>query len=322
MNILVVGGAGYIGSHMVRLLNDSNLAPVVLDDLSSGFSDSIPGAELYIGDVGDVSVLDMILNQRRFDAVMHFASFIQVGESVLHPAKYYDNNVGKTITLLNAMARHGVKNFIFSSSAAIFGVPLTDLVDEAHPQLPINPYGRSKWLVENLLPDYEVAYGIRHVCLRYFNAAGAQPDGSLGERHSPETHLVPLAINAALGRCQSLKVFGNDYPTLDGTCIRDYIHVCDLADAHLRALRHLRSGGCSLKLNLGNGAGYSVRQVLETVERQLGLPVPHAVVERRAGDPPILVADAGQAHNVLGWSPAYPDLDEIVKHAVQWHRAH
>lgn len=321
-SVLVVGGAGYIGSHMVRLLQDRKLNPVALDDLSSGFADAVSGAELLTGDAGDSQFLDRVFKERRIDAVMHFASFIQVGESVVQPAKYYENNVGKTLTLLGAMARHGVRNFIFSSTAAIFGNPLMDLVDETHPQAPINPYGRTKWLVENLLPDYESAYGIRHVCLRYFNAAGAQPDGSLGERHDPETHLIPLSINAALGHGPALKVFGVDYQTQDGTCVRDYIHVCDLAVAHLLALQHLRSSGDSLKLNLGNGSGYSVRQVLETVGRIVGRPVPHTIVERRAGDPPVLVADARQARKVLGWDPAFSRLKDIVAHAAAWHSAH
>lgn len=314
-----MGGAGYIGSHMVRLLRDHNLNPVVLDDLSSGFADAVLGGKLIIGDAGDSQFLDQVFTAQRFDVVMHFASFIQVGESVIKPAKYYDNNVGKTICLLGAMARHGVANFIFSSTAAIFGNPLKPLIDEIHPQNPINPYGRTKWLIEQLLPDYESAYGIRHVCLRYFNAAGAQPDGSLGERHNPETHLIPLAINAALGRCPELKVFGCDYPTHDGTCVRDYIHVCDLAAAHLLALQHLRSGGGSLKLNLGNGSGYSVRQVLDTVGHIVGRPVPHTIVGRREGDPPVLVADAQQARALLGWVSAYPQLEDIVAHAVAWH---
>ena len=320
-NVLVVGGAGYIGSHMVRLLQVHELNPVVLDDLSSGFADAVFGAELLIGDAGDSQFLDRVFKEHRIDTVMHFASFIQVGESVVQPAKYYENNVGKTLTLLGAMARHGINNFIFSSTAAIFGDPIQKLIDESHPQAPINPYGRSKWLVENLLPDYEIAYGIRHVCLRYFNAAGAQPDASLGERHDPETHLVPLAINAALGRGPALKVFGDDYPTADGTCVRDYIHVCDLAVAHLQALQHLRSGGNSLKLNLGNGSGYSVSQVLETVGRIVGQPVPHTVVRRREGDPSVLVADARQARKILGWNPAFSRLEDIVAHAVAWHSA-
>lgn len=318
-SVLVVGGAGYIGSHMVRLLKERKLNAVVLDDLSSGFADAVSGAELLIGDVGDNQFLNSVFEARKIDTVMHFASFIEVSESVVQPDKYYENNVGKTLTLLGAMARHGVRNFIFSSSAAIFGNPLHDLIDETHSQTPINPYGRSKWIVESLLPDYESAYGIRHVCLRYFNAAGAQPDTSLGERHDPETHLIPLAINAALGRGPALKIFGDDYPTPDGTCVRDYIHVCDLAAAHLRALQHLRSAGVSLKLNLGCGSGYSVIQVLETVGRVIGQPVPYTVVERRKGDPPVLVANGRQARKKLGWSPAFSQLEVIIAHAVAWH---
>lgn len=319
--ILVVGGAGYIGSHMVKLLQGRKLNPVVLDDLSSGFADAVSGAELLIGDVGDNQFLNSVFKARKIDIVMHFASFIQVGESVVQPDKYYENNVGKTLTLLGAMARHGVHNFIFSSTAAIFGNPQHDFIDETHSQVPVNPYGRSKWLVENLLPDYESAYGIRHVCLRYFNAAGAQPDASLGERHDPETHLIPLAINAALGQGPALKIFGDNYPTPDGTCVRDYIHVCDLAAAHLQALQHLRSGGVSLKLNLGSGSGYSVFQVLETVGRIIGQPVPYTVVERREGDPPVLVANGRQAGKILGWSPAFPQLEVIIAHAIAWHRS-
>lgn len=304
---------------MVRHLKDKGLALVVLDDLSSGFADAASGAELIVGDVADAALLDSIFTSHPIDAVMHFASFIQVGESVVKPAKYYDNNVSKTLVLLAAMARHEVRNFIFSSTAAIFGNPVSPAIDENHPQDPINPYGRSKWMVEQLLPDYELAYKLRFVCLRYFNAAGAQPDGSLGERHDPETHLIPLAINAALGRSAPLKVFGSDYPTPDGTCIRDYVHVCDLAAAHLLALEHLRAGGDSICLNLGNQSGYSVKEVLATVETVTGKPVPHDIVEKRAGDPAVLVADSTLARSALGWQPKYSELRDIVAHAVAWH---
>ncbi|WP_353637248.1 UDP-glucose 4-epimerase GalE [Pseudomonas sp. MYb327] len=305
---------------MVRMLVDAGLPTVILDDMSSGSADSVhPEVPLIIGDAGDQNLLEQIFEKYSVDAVMHFASFIQVGESIQLPAKYFDNNVSSTLSLLGCMARHGVKNFIFSSTAAIFGNPVVTRINESHPTMPINPYGRSKFLVEQVLPDYEAAYGIRHVCLRYFNAAGAQPDGSIGECHEPETHLIPLAINAALGRGPSLKVYGNDYPTADGTCIRDYVHVCDIAAAHLSALAHLRKQGPSLKLNLGNGEGYSVREVLESVGRLAGKAVPYEFVARREGDPAVLVADAENAKSVLNWTPRFPALDDIIAHALAWH---
>ncbi|MFK3790817.1 UDP-glucose 4-epimerase GalE [Pseudomonas piscis] len=319
-NVLVIGGAGYIGSHMVRMLTEEGLGAVVLDDLSSGFADTVPqGVPLIVGDAGNRELLKQIFQEHEIDAVMHFASYIQVGESVLQPAKYYENNLSKTLALLASMAHHQIKNFIFSSTAAIFGSPTNGAICEAHQTVPINPYGRSKLAVEQLLPDYEQAYGIRHVCLRYFNAAGAQPDGSLGERHEPETHLIPLAINAALGNGPSLKIFGNDYSTADGTCVRDYIHVCDIAAAHLSALNHLRNQGDSLKLNLGNGAGYSVKDVLKSVQRITHQAVPHEFVARRMGDPSVLVADSAQARKALNWTPRYPALDDIIAHAYAWH---
>lgn len=317
--VLVVGGAGYIGSHMVRRLQDQGFALLVLDDLSSGFAGAVSGAELIVGDVADAALLDSIFTTHPIDAVMHFASFIQVGESVVNPAKYYENNVAKTLVLLAAMVRHNVKSFIFSSTAAIFGNPIFPAIDENHPQNPINPYGRSKWMIEQLLQDYDLAYGLRSVCLRYFNAAGAQPDASLGERHEPETHLIPLAIQAALGQGDALKVFGSDYSTPDGTCVRDYVHVCDLASAHLLALKHLRAGGSSLRLNLGSESGYSVKQVLASVGEVVGKAVPHDVVGRRAGDPAVLVANSALALSTLGWRPQYPSLGDIVAHAVAWH---
>jgi UDP-glucose 4-epimerase len=317
--VLVVGGAGYIGSHMVRLLQDQGIALLVLDDLSSGFADAVGGADLIVGDIADTELLDSIFTAHPIDAVMHFASFIQVGESVVNPAKYYENNVAKTLVLLAAMVRHNVKSFIFSSTAAIFGNPISPTIDENHPHSPINPYGRTKWMIEQLLQDYELAYGLRSVCLRYFNAAGAQPDASLGERHDPETHLIPLAIKAALGQGGALKVFGSDYPTPDGTCVRDYVHVCDLASAHLLALEHLRAGASSLRLNLGCETNYSVKQVLACVGKVVGKAVPHDVVGRRDGDPAVLVANSALASSTLSWRPQYPVLEDIVTHAVAWH---
>ncbi|WP_460047061.1 UDP-glucose 4-epimerase GalE [Pseudomonas sp. S2_H01] len=304
---------------MVRLLVDSGIGTIVLDDLSSGFADAVsPQARLIVGDAADQELLTQLFADYSIDTVMHFASFIQVGESVTNPAKYYENNLGKTLRLLGCMAANDVRSFIFSSTAAIFGNPVKTSIDEAHQTCPINPYGRSKLLLEQILPDYEQAYGMRYVCLRYFNAAGAQPDGSLGERHQPETHLIPLAINAAMGKGEALKIFGSDYRTSDGTCIRDYIHVCDIAAAHLAALHHLRQEGESLKLNLGNGKGYSVKEVIQGVERVTSLPVPHEFVERRMGDPEVLIAEAERAHEILNWTPQYPALDDIITHAFLW----
>lgn len=318
--ILVVGGAGYIGSHMVKCLVRAGESVVTLDNLSTGHRDAILGGEFIRGDINDAYLLSAMFTQNRFDTVMHFASLIQVGESVADPARYYLNNVAGTVVLLNAMAQHRVPHFVFSSTAAIFGEPQTVPIDEDHPQVPINPYGRSKWLIEQLLPDYERAYGLRSVCLRYFNAAGADPEGELGEQHDPETHLIPLALQSASGRQAVLTVYGDDYDTDDGTCVRDYVHVADLCDAHLRAVRYLRGGGESAHFNLGNGAGYSVREVLRTVERVTGCSLPVEAAPRRPGDPVRLVADAARARGVLGWKPRYNDLDTIVRHAWHWER--
>lgn len=320
--ILVVGGAGYIGSHMVKLLLEQGEELLVLDDLSTGHRDAVlPDAPFVQGNSGDGALLDRLFRRHAFDAVTHFASSINVGESVMQPGRYYSNNVGNTLTLLNAMARHGVPHFVFSSTAAIFGNPHATPIDEAQPQAPINPYGKSKWMIEQVLPDYERAHGMHHVCLRYFNAAGADPDGMLGERHAPETHLIPLALRAAMGRSKRFTLYGDDYDTPDGSCIRDYIHVADLCAAHLLAIRYLRGGGKSDRFNLGNGNGYSVRDVLRTVEDIVGQPCRVQIAARRPGDPARLVADASRAHSVLGWRPAYPDLRDIVSHAFHWEAA-
>ncbi len=321
--ILVVGGAGYIGAHMVKHLRRNGLHAVVADDLSSGHREAVLGAPLHVGDIGDAAFVDALLGEVKPAAVMHFASFIQVGESVTDPAKYYRNNVTATQTLLDGMRAHGVDKFIFSSTAAIFGDPQYVPIDEAHPKAPINPYGRSKWFVEQLLEDYDRAYGLKAVCLRYFNAAGADADGELGECHEPETHLIPLILQVASGRRPHITVFGEDYATADGTCIRDYIHVEDLAEAHLLALRQLLAGAGSARYNLGNGSGYSVREVIEAVRRVTGHAIPVVVGARREGDPPALVADARAARETLGWLPRHADLDTIVRHAWAWecHRA-
>lgn len=318
MNVLVVGGAGYIGSHMVWQLGQFGVRVVVLDDLSSGHADAVLGTDLVQGSMADMALLDRVFAAHRFDAVMHFASFIQVGESVADPAKYYANNVANTLLLLDAMRRHGVQQFIFSSTAAVFGEPAYCPIDEAHPQSPINPYGRSKLMIEQVLADYARAYGLRSVALRYFNAAGAHPDGLLGERHQPETHLVPLVLQAVAGKRPHVSVFGTDYPTPDGTCIRDYIHVMDLADAHWRAIQYLQAGGETAVFNLGNGGGYSVKQVIQAAEAVTGKSVPVQYGPRRAGDPARLVADATRARSVLGWQPQYAELEIIVRHAWAW----
>lgn len=314
MKVLVIGGAGYIGSHMVKLLGQQGASVTTLDDLSSGHRDAVLCGDFVQGDFGDRAVLNAVLS-KGFDAVMHFASFIQVGESVQHPDKYYRNNVTNTLGLLDAMRAHGVNKFIFSSTAATFGEPQYTPIDERHPQHPINPYGRTKLMVEQALADYDKAYGFKSVCLRYFNAAGADPEGQLGERHDPETHLIPLVLQAASGRRANISVFGRDYDTPDGTCIRDYIHINDLCSAHWLALQSLMNGGPSQAYNLGNGNGFSVQEVIDTAEHVTGRKIAVANGPRRAGDPARLVADATQARQHLGWQPQFADLATIVQHA-------
>jgi len=320
MQVLVTGGAGYIGSHMVLVLSEEKHEIVVLDDLSSGRAKAVLAGELVIGSTADTELLDRLFAREKFDAVMHFASFIQVGESVTNPGKYYRNNVSHTINLLDAMVRHDVHNFIFSSTAAIFGQPDYIPIDEAHRRDPINPYGRSKWMIEQVLSDYDAGYGLKSVSLRYFNAAGADPQARIGELHEPETHLIPLLLQAASGRRASAEVFGRDYDTPDGTCIRDYIHIFDLCAAHSLALQDLVRNGSSAAYNLGNGNGFSVQQVIETVrvvtERELLI----VDAPRRPGDPARLVADSTLARNKLGWSPAHTDLHGIVATAWRWER--
>lgn len=318
MKVLVVGGAGYIGSHMVKRLGQLGCTVTTLDNLSSGHADAVLAGELVVGDIADTALLHSLFERGRFDAVMHFASFIQVGESVQHPAKYYENNVTNTLNLLNAMKAFGVLRFIFSSTAATFGEPQYSPIDEAHPQRPINPYGRTKLMVEQALADYDTAYGLKSVCLRYFNAAGADPEGQLGERHDPETHLIPLVLQAASGRRPNISVFGTDYDTPDGTCIRDYIHIADLCEAHWLALQSLVAGQGSQAYNLGNGNGFSVQEVIDAAGRVTGRPIPVQYGARRAGDPARLVADARNARQKLGWQPQFPDLETIIGHAWQF----
>jgi len=316
--VLVVGGAGYIGSHMVWLLGRKGVDVVTLDNLSSGHRDAVLHGKFVHGDIADRLVLDKVFSEHNFDAVMHFASFIQVGESVQDPAKYYLNNFTNTLNLLNAMRTHNVGRFIFSSTAAIFGEPEYSSIDEAHPKHPINPYGWSKLMVEQALADYDRAYGLKSVCLRYFNAAGAHPDNLLGERHDPETHLIPLILQAASGHRQNITVFGRDYETPDGTCIRDFIHILDLAEAHWLALQYLQADGATTAFNLGNGNGYSVESVIQAARRVTGKDIPVQEGQRREGDPARLVANADEIKLRLGWQPVYADLDTIVAHAWQW----
>jgi UDP-glucose 4-epimerase len=318
MKVLVVGGAGYIGSHMVKMLLAEGHQVVVFDNLSSGHRDAVLGGEFVFGDLADTVALDNLFVQHQPQAVMHFASFIQVGESVRRPDIYYRNNFSSTLNLLDAMGKYGVRHFIFSSTAAVFGEPGYVPIDEAHPRHPVNPYGRSKWMVEQVLEDYDRAFSLRSVCLRYFNAAGADPDGDLGERHDPETHLLPLILQAASGRRNEIQVFGRNYDTPDGTCIRDYIHVTDLCSAHLLALRHLVQGGDSDRFNLGNGVGFSVQQAIDAVQKITATRIKVVTVARRAGDPARLVADATRARNELGWVPVFTELETIVAHAWNW----
>lgn len=318
MIVLVAGGAGYIGSHMVRMLVALGHSVVTIDDLSAGFRDAVLGGEFVQGSLHDKAALSSLFDAHQFDAVVHFAGSIAVGESVRDPAKYYQNNLTGTLNLLDAMREHGVNKLVFSSTAAIFGDPHYVPIDEAHPQAPINPYGMTKWVTERILRDYDAAYGLRSVVLRYFNAAGAAPDAALGERHDPETHLIPLALRAANGMLSELTVFGTDYDTFDGTCIRDYIHIVDLCEAHVLALHHLMAGGDSRAYNLGNGQGYSVKEVIETTQKVTGTQVPIKYGPRRAGDPPRLVADSSKIRADWGWSPKYGDLGVIIEHAWKW----
>lgn len=319
--ILVVGGAGYIGSHMVKYLSKTGFFPIILDNLIQGKAESAKYGQLFIGELNDKLLLEKIFQTNDILAVMHFASFIQVGESISYPAKYYENNVCNTITLLNVMARHQIKNFIFSSTAAIFGDPKYLPLDERHPMSPINPYGKSKWLIEQMLEDYENAYGIKSICLRYFNAAGADPDGELGECHEPETHLIPLLMQVALGRKPSIIINGDDYDTADGTCIRDYIHVQDICAAHLLALKSLLLNGRSARYNLGNGSGYSVAEVISVTEKITEIKINKIIGPRREGDPSILVADSSLIKIDLNWRPEFPHLEKIIQHAWNWEKS-
>ncbi|HYJ91038.1 MAG TPA: UDP-glucose 4-epimerase GalE [Pyrinomonadaceae bacterium] len=321
MGVLVTGGAGYIGSVAVEDLKDRDEEVVVLDNLVYGHREAVPAdIPFYEGSIGDKKLVSRILSAHTIDACMHYSAYAYVGESVEQPAKYYQNNFVETLHLLDALREGGVNKFIFSSTCATYGVPQRIPIDEKHPQWPINPYGWSKLMVERALDSYDSAYGLKYVALRYFNAAGASEH--CGEDHDPETHLIPLVLKAALGKIPKVSIFGNDYDTPDGTAIRDYIHISDLSSAHLLALDHLRAGKQSEFINLGNGNGYSVKQVIDTACKVTSRDIPVEDAPRRAGDPPQLVGDSRKAREVLGWNPQFPELEIIIGSAWNWHQAH
>ncbi len=321
MNVLLTGGAGYVGSHAARLLKQAGQQLWLYDNLSNGHRAATLGTQLIEGDLMDGARLAVAFRDHKIDAVMHFAALAYVGESVTDPAKYYQNNIVGTLTLLDAMRAAGVSSIVFSSTCATYGQPERVPITESEKQAPINPYGFTKLAIEHALADYATAYGLSYAALRYFNASGAADDGSIGEDHKPETHLIPLILQVALGQRDEVLVFGDDYDTRDGTCIRDYIHVDDLGRAHLAALERLDKG-VELKLNLGTGAGASVMEVIEAARRVTGHKIPHRIVPRRPGDPPRLVADASLARKTLEWTPNYVGIEPIVASAWKWHQAH
>lgn len=321
MAILVTGGAGYIGSVAVEDLVKKGEEVVVIDNLVYGHKEAVSeGATLYEGDIGDRKFVGGVLTQHKVDACMHFSAYAYVGESVEDPGKYFHNNFSATLNLLDVLLEHDVKKFIFSSTCATYGVPQYIPIDEKHPQWPVNPYGWSKLMVERALDAYATAYGLRYVALRYFNASGATE--RCGEDHQPETHLIPLVLFAAMGKIPHVSIFGDDYPTPDGTAVRDYIHISDLSQAHLLALDHLRKGGNSEFINLGNGNGYSVKEVIDAARTVTGKNIEAVNAPRRAGDPPQLVGDSAKAREVLGWDPQFPELEKIIESAWGWHQAH
>ena len=319
--VLLAGGAGYVGSHAVQALRAAGRDVVVLDSLQAGHRAAVGDAPLVVADIADRAAVTDTIRRHQVTSVMHFAALLSVGESVRAPARYYAANVAKTLALLDTLVAEGVEQLVYSSSAAVYGEPHETPISEDHPTRPTNPYGETKLAVENLLPHYERAYGLRALRLRYFNAAGAAADGSIGEDHRPEEHLVPRALLAAAGG-PPLVCFGADYPTPDGTCLRDYVHVADLADAHVLALAALEAEAPLRACNLGSGRGHSVRDVLAAVERVTGLPAPCSVGARRPGDPAVLLASSARARSALGWRPRYAELDAIVETAWRWHRTH
>lgn len=322
MAVLVTGGLGYVGSHAVKMLMERGESVVALDDLVFGHKEASSGSEIVIGDIGDKELLRKIFSTHTIDSVMHFAAFADVGESVADPQKYYITNVSKSLAMLEVMLEFGIKMMIFSSSAATFGEPTQIPIPEDHPKDPTNPYGRSKLMLEEILKEYEHAYGLRSISFRYFNASGADPSGLIGEDHKPEHHIIPLVLEVAMGRREKFSMFGTDWPTPDGTCIRDYVHVTDLAQAHVLGLDALRNGKGTAVYNLGNGSGYSNRQVIATAEEVTGKKINVVDAPRRPGDPAVLVASSKKAVEELGWSPKYPDLKTIIETAWNWHSNH
>lgn len=321
MRILVTGGAGYIGSHTLQQVLAAGHEAWAYDNLNKGHRGAVPEGRLVVGDLHDTEHLAATLKQHKIDAVMHFAAFALVGESVEDPQLYYNNNIAGGISLANAMLKADVKRIVFSSTTATYGVPEQVPIRETEDQRPINPYGFSKFVFEKLLEDYAHAYGWGYAALRYFNAAGASEDGTIGEDHTPESHIIPLVLQVALGQRDKIFIFGDDYPTPDGTCIRDYVHVLDLASAHLLALEKLEDG-TAIKVNLGTGRGNSVQEIIQACRQISGHPIPSEVSPRRPGDPPELIADASLANEVLGWTPKYTDIEEIIRTAWNWHRSH
>lgn len=320
--ILVIGGAGYIGSHMLMRLREAGVDHVVFDNFEQGHRGALLDSPFVEGDLRNADDLERAFATHDVDLVMHFAAYISVGESVREPSKYWRNNTAGVLTLLDTMRAHGVSKFVFSSTAAIFGEPQYVPIDEVHPKNPTNPYGQTKLAVERMLDEFDAAYGLKSVCLRYFNAAGADPEGRIGEDHHPEEHLIPVAMLSALGKRPPMKIFGDDYDTPDGTCVRDYIHILDLAEAHLRAVEHLRADGDSRRYNLGNGQGFSVKQIIDATSRVIGIPVPHELGPRRPGDPAKLIASSAKIRSEWGWAPRYTSVGEIIETAWNWHRHH
>lgn len=322
MSILVTGGAGYIGSHCVAALIDRDVDVVVVDDLSKGHKQALKGGRLYVGSVADKEFLHGVFERESIEAVIHFAAFSLVGESMTVPEQYFRNNVTAGLSLIETMIRFKVPYLVFSSTAATFGEPERVPIEENDRQLPTNPYGESKLMVEHMLKWCDQAHGLKYCALRYFNVAGARPDGSIGEDHRPETHLIPLILQVAQGKREKLSLFGTDYPTKDGTCVRDYIHVDDLIDAHVLALDYLRAGNPSAAFNLGNGQGFSNREIIEAARRVTGHPIPVTEEARRPGDPAVLIASSKKAMEVLGWQPQYTEVEDIIATAWQWHSSH